>query len=297
MIDESDDCYGRPMLFTDLGKGKLMFQTEAQPAMQYFSHEYGRSWSDRRPLQPASNGEVFNIEGSALVDRDANGKAKRIGVVGYNYPKEREFPKDPAVAMLRWSEDDGKTWINETQPNWSWLEEYEGKSYRHGTGEGSIVRARNGWLVTALRTDMSAKFYRYHNDNLMGIGVSVSKDEGKSWTPLQMLHYAGRMHTHLIVLPRGQIVMTYIMRQDIEGGRLVSYRRGAGAVVSYDNGLTWDMAHGYALADFEFADGTPFALACGHQWSALLDDESLLTVFGHYPSKGACLVKWRPALS
>ena len=293
-IDESDNCYGRPMSFTDLGKGNLMFQTEAKPAVQYFSRDYGRTWSERQTLQTASNGEVFNNEGSALVDRDANGRAQRIAAIGYNYPKGKQFPKDPAVAMLRWSEDNGKTWIHEAQPGWNWVEEYEGKTYRHGTGEGSLVRAKNGWLVAAVRTDMSAKFYSFHNDNLMGIGVSVSKDDGKSWSPMQRLYHAGRMHTHLLVLPGGEIVLTHIQRQDIDGGRLVSYQRGAGAVLSYDNGLTWDLAHRYMLGDFEFSDSTPFALACGHQSSTLIEDGSILTVFGHYTSKGICLVKWRP---
>ena len=294
---ESADCHGRPMMLTDLGGGQLMFQTEAKPSRQFFSSDYGRTWPESRPLQLASNGLKFNVEGSALVDRDAAGLAKRIASIGFSYTRTRRFPKDPAVAMLRWSDDGGRNWINETQPGWGWREEYQGKTIQHGTGEGSIARARNGWLVAALRTDMAAEFYPYHNDNLMGVGVSVSKDDGRTWTPMQRLYEAGRMHTHLIVMPGGEIVLTHIMRQDVKGGRLVSYGRGAGAVVSYDNGLTWDMAHRYLLGDFEFADGTPFALACGHQWSALLDDGYLLTVFGHYSSKGACLIKWKPVLS
>jgi hypothetical protein len=295
-IDESDTSFGRPMSFTNLGQGNLMFQTEAEPVMQYFSRDYGRSWPERQTLPKAANGEVFGNEGSMMVDRDANGRVKRIAALGFNYPKGTQFPRDPAVAMLRWSEDKGKTWINETQPGWHWIEEYEGKSYRHGTGEGSLVRARNGWLVAAVRTDMSAKFYRYNNDNLMGIGISISKDDGTTWSPMKMLYHGGRMHTHLLVLPGGQIVLTHIQRQDIEGGRLVSYQRGAGAVLSYDNGVTWDLAHRYLLGDFEFSDSTPFALACGHQWSTLLEDGSIVTAFGHYISKGICLVKWRPTL-
>lgn len=294
VIDESDTCFGRTNIFTYLGKGDLLFQTTGKSPIQYFSRDYGRTWPERQPLQSASNGEGYYNEGSALVDRDANGVAKRIGVIGYNYPPGKEFPSDPVVCMLRWSEDGGRTWSNKTQPGWGWKEEYEGKSYWHGGDEGSITRAKNGWLVAAIRTDMPAKFYPYHNDNAEGIGVSVSKDEGKTWTQINMLYLAGRMHIHLIVQPGGEIVLTHVMRQDINRGQLASYSRGAGAVVSYDHGLTWDMAHRYLLGDFEFADGTPLALACGHQSSALLDDGSILTTFAHYPSKGACLIKWRP---
>jgi len=165
------------------------------------------------------------------------------------------------------------------------------------TNEGSLVRAANGWLVAALRITRPLQFRNDQGtDNLNGMGVSVSRDDGVHWSPVQTLYRAGRMHSHLIVLPGGEIVLTYIERQDIENGHLVSYRRGAGAVVSYDNGLTWDMAHRFLLGDFEFADETPYALACGHQWSALLDDGHILTVFGHYPSRGACLVKWKVTL-
>ena len=290
---ESKGCHGRPMMLTDLGKGHLMFQTESEPIRQFYSFDYGRTWPEQRPLQLASNGLKFSVEGNAVVDRNFHGVATRIGAIGYNYPKIRSFPKDPAVAMLRWSKDGGQTWVNETQPGWGWQEQYQGRTYRHGTGEGSIIRAKNGWLVAALRTDMPVVFYPYDNDNLMGIGVSVSKNDGETWTPMQRLYESGRMHTHLIVMPDGEIVLTHIMRQDMQRGCLVSYRRGAGAVISYDNGLTWDISHRHLLGDFEFSDGTPFALACGHQSSALLDDGYLLTVFGHYPSKGACLIKWR----
>ena len=87
--------------------------------------------------------------------------------------------------------------------------------------------------------------------------------------------------------------MTYIVRQDIRDGRLASFRRGCEAVVSRDNGLNWDLAHKYVLDSFEFSDGVPYALACGHLYSVLLDDGYIITAYGNYVCKGACLIKWK----
>ena len=104
------------------------------------------------------------------------------------------------------------------------------------------------------------------------------------------------MHTHLISMPNGDLVMTYIVRQDMENGQLASYRRGCEAVISHDHGLTWDLVHRYFLDDFEFGDGTPYALACGHLFSTLLDDGSILTTYGKYSAKAAALIRWKPSL-
>jgi len=58
--------------------------------------------------------------------------------------------------------------------------------------------------------------------------------------------------------------------------------------------LTWDTDHEYMLDRFAFADGTYLTLSCGHLYSTLVDDGSILTCYGHYPSKGGCLIKWEP---
>lgn len=240
----SESIMGRPMMLAYLGNGKLTFvagwQEGDKPVVyRFFSQDYGRTWPERVPHQTALNGDPFHMEGNPLLERNDSGSVKRIAEIGYNYPKGQEFPKGPSLGMLRWSEDGGKTWINETQPGWQWEEEHRGKTYMRGTGEGSLVRAGKGWLVAALRTDMPAGYFEHRNDDsLMGTGVSISKDGGKTWSPIKMIFEPGRHHAHLLRMPNNDLVMTVIVRDDVQNGRLARYRRGCDALVSHDNGLT-----------------------------------------------------------
>jgi hypothetical protein len=302
------DAVGRPVMLTYLGKGDLTFQTDlVEPTMQYFSKDYGKSWTERQPLQLAANkgthldGKTqpgyWGAEGNNLVDRDSKGMATRIAQVGWNYDPGSSHPVAPANAYIRWSTDGGRTWIKENKPStWPYQVEHEGKKYPRGISEGSLVRAANGWIVAALRTDMHPRFMSDGIDNLEGTGVSLSKDDGATWSPVKVLYEAGRMHAHLLLPPNGDLVMTLIVRLDMgEDGLLASYRRGCEAIVSHDNGLTWDLGRKYVLDEFSspgFLGKWSFG-PCGHLCSALLDDGALLTCYTNYREKAACLIRWR----
>jgi hypothetical protein len=142
---------------------------------------------------------------------------------------------------------------------------------------------------------MPYRFVELHNDNLEGIAVSISKGNGLTWSALKSLYQGGRMHANLLRMPDGRLVMTYIVRQDYEGVRRVSYRRGCEALVSSDHGLTWNLEEKYILDEFEYSDGTPLSLACGHLSSTLLNDGHILTAYGNYLAKAAVVIRWRPA--
>ena len=298
-----ENAAGRPVMLTDLGRGSLSFQTDlTNPIRQFFSKDYGRTWTERRVLQPPDLDGSFNGiegffggEGNPLVERSPDGAARRVGVVGFTYKKGTKFPADPAIGMLRWSSDGGRSWSKEITPReWFWKEEYQGKTYTRGISEGSLVRAANGWLVSALRTDMPYRFVHLHNDNLEGIAISISKDGGSAWSPLQTLYRGGRMHANLLRMPDGRLVMSYIVRQDYEGIRRVSYGRGCEALVSRDHGVTWNLDEKYVLDEFEYSDGTPLSLACGHLSSTLLTDGYILTTYGNYLAKAAVVIRWKP---
>jgi hypothetical protein len=294
------DAPGRPMGLADLGGGKLSFYTNKR----FFSSDYGRTWPEQVKIPPAVEGEAISGtgwggEGSPLVERDAAGN---IAIAELGYQNLANYPAGPTINYFRWSRDGGRTWEKAVSPKeWLWEDSWEGKTHVRGVSEGSVVRAKNGWLVAALRTDMPARWIATRNDNYEGCAVSISKDNGQSWSPLQVLHRGGRMHMHFVRMPDGALVMIYVMRQDIapDGVHYASYRRGCGALVSLDHGLTWDLTREYLLHEFDFA--TPkegahegiSALACGHTCSTLLKDGSILTAYGHYTSKGIALIRWR----
>ena len=182
---------------------------------------------------------------------------------------------------------------------WVYEVEHAGKKYLRGVSEGALVRAVNGWLVAAVRTDLPPRYYNMkHSDNFEGTAVSISKDDGKTWSELNWLYDAGRHHANLQRLPMGDLVMTVIVRDDIvngSNGEYASYRRGCEAFVSRDNGLTWNLDRKFVLHTFEHPDpGNAYPTVCGHIGAAVLDDGSVLSAYGHYPKGATVLVKWRP---
>jgi len=295
---------GRPMMLTDLGGGHLTFEiAEGATAStcRFYTADYGRTWG-KVAIKWDRPEEAWNVEGNALVDRDAQGHAVRIAAIGYKSYSSAVWPQ-AFDGYLHWSDDGGRTWVDETKPA-AWVVEMEhrGQKVRRGVSEGSLVRARNGDLVAALRVDMPPRYYldgaqagTDFDDSLEGLGVSLSSDNGGTWSPINLIYEAGRHHPHLHVLPNGDVLMTYIVRVDVRDGRLASYRRGCEALVSRDHGKTWDPARRYVLDEFEYYDGAKwFSGETGHLASTLLPDGRVLTAYGKYFTRGACLIRWQP---
>jgi len=135
--------------------------------------------------------------------------------------------------------------------------------------EGSLVRAANGDLVAAFRTQMVG--VPIHSDHEMGMATLRSGDNGKTWSEPAHHFLYGHHHCGLIKLADGRILLTYVVRIGVLDG--ITYH-GVEAVLSRDHGVTWDWDCRYILFRW------PHPSTHSPQ-SVCLSDGQILTVFMH----------------
>ena len=253
---------------TYIGKGKLMLYAGGS---RWFSLDYGDTWGSPVPVETPSEMRLWGSWDPAFVDIDPkSGKVIRLIETGYTCAGDTESG-GAAQAYLRTSRDEGRTWEKAIKvPEWD------------GVNEVYIARAKNRNLVAACRTVVPERF---HNeiDHYEGLGISISKDDGKSWSKVKKLYDWGRHHVSLLTMKNGDMVMTYAVRKGYPNAPDGYPMFGIEAVVSKDNGETWDLDHRYILATWK---GTVLG---GNSWwsgpfstaSVLLPDGTILTAYGN----------------
>lgn len=295
------DADGRPdsaaVGLTYLGDGKLLAFPENVATAQWRSTDYGVTWTKAAVTDTVAERYVWD---PLLVIQDERDRVTKLLEASY---RPTGAPRgSPAghysQAYLRVSVDEGRTWNTEVEvPQWL------------GVNELSLIVARNGDWVAACRVDEPPSFsLKPYPDLYSGLGVSVSKDQGKTWSERTSLYEFGRHHPSMVLLPDGRLVMTYVVRAGYPETDDGFPQFGIEAVVSDDNGQTWDMDHRYILASWvgniDVASG-PRNGWCSPQSTStvLLPDGSILTAFGtgfrNQPDSkvwlmDVALVTWRP---
>jgi hypothetical protein len=273
--DSNDSAHHVAVGLTYLGGGKVVFSTES--THRYFSDDFGQTWSDPVPKPPITGGKFWNQWDPWLVDKDAKtGKIVRVWETGWNFPGETWRPDGglgTIVAYWRSSVDEGKNWTPAIEvPEW------------FGVSEVALCRAANGHLIAACRTAIPEAYNTSipDVDHYAGLGVSISSDNGQTWSKINSLYAWGRHHPSLVLLPNGEIVMTYVVRKGCPNTADGFPQFGIDAVVSRDHGLTWDMGHRYRLAEWVGNRKGEHAwwASCQATSSVLLPDGTILTAFG-----------------
>ena len=270
---KSDTGLGVGLVY--LGNGKVILRVDKywlgeREFLQWCSEDYGNTWSKGLPFSTLT----VHAWNPPMVDTDPKtGEVTRVWETAYagERIKDVDPPKYWIQAYLRQSTDEGQTWTE-----WVKVPEWEGFT------EVALIRANNGNMVAAGRTNIPEKLAG-ENDNYAGLGVSISSDNGCTWSKMKFLYEWGRHHQSMVLLPDGDIVMTYVARAGYVKTPEGYPQFGVEAVVSHDNGRTWDLDHRYLLAAWSGNRTDPeWSWARGSQQtsSVLLPDGSILTAFG-----------------
>jgi len=277
---------------TDLGGGKLLAYPENVAHGRWLSSDFGKTWKWMSIQDSVKKRYVWD---PLLVVKTSEGHVRKVFEASYRPTGVAWGSADGfySQAYLRSSRDAGQSWSVELKvPQWL------------GVNEVNLIQASNGDLVAACRTDYPKRFAHYKLDHFGGLAVSISKDEGKTWSGLKPLYEWGRHHPSMVRMPNGDIIMTYVVRLGLPATHEGFPQFGVEAVVSHDNGQTWDKEHRYILASWVGNITGPNAWFCSVQSTStvLMPDGMLLTAFGtgFRNLKGAkvckmdvALVRWR----
>ena len=291
-LDQQGNPQGVALGLTNLGGGKLLAYPENLVHGRWLSNDFGETWKSVTVHDSVKERYMWD---PLLVDKDKQGRVKKLLEASYQ-PTGVPFGSAAghfSQGYFRSSTDEGQTWSADVKvPQW------------HGVNEIHLIRAANGHLVAACRMDYPKRFATIALDHFGGLAVSISKDEGVSWSDLQPLYEWGRHHPSLVLMPDGVLVMTYVVRLGYPATYEGIPQFGVEAVVSRDHGQTWDKEHKYVLAAWEGNITGPTAWFCGVQstTTVLLPDGMLLTAFGtgfRNPAKttvckmDVALVRWK----
>ena len=188
------------------------------------------------PVGPTPDGKPWTIWCPALVEHhEAKGTPTRLAETGYVLLGPRRQPRLLARLSPFQLATGGYLGKGFLVPQWK------------GVNEVALLRAANGDWVAACRTDIPARFKGETLDHYEGLGISISKDRGRTWSEVTKLYDWGRHHPSLVLMPNDDIVMTYVVRKGYVDTPDGYPQFGIEAVVSHDHGATWDLDHRYIL--------------------------------------------------
>ncbi len=266
-----DNGIGVTLGLTYLGNGKVRGIYGNKEEVEWTSPDNGKTWTQR--ISPPAEGAIFYFWDTALVlSLETPEKPARLMEAGY---RETGIPWGTeggafSQGYLRESLDGGKTWQETKVPEWL------------GLNEITLIKAGNGDIVAAARTDLPQRFVKTHLDHYAGLAVSRSSDEGKTWTKPDVLFEWGRHHPSMIRLKNNDLLMTYVVRLGYTRDKEGFMRFGVEAIISKDNGKTWDIDHRIVLATWTGDIKGDNAWFSGTQSSSTvqLPDDTIVTAFG-----------------
>ena len=255
---------------TYLGNGHVLFLAGTT---RWRSTDFGATWNPLSEIAKTVDGHHWYSWDPLWADRDstAGDEVTRLIEAGYTVIRPEDGTKHFSQGYIRFSSDQGATWSESTRvPQWK------------GVNEVAMLRIADGALMGAYRTDIPKQKEGEWIDHYSGMGVTFSKDNGKTWTKNEPLYDYGRHHPSTVLLPGGRLVMTYVVRKGYVDTPEGFPQFGIEAIVSDDNGQSWDLDHRYILHAWhgDRTDDNKWWPSSQATSTVLLPGGDLLTAFG-----------------
>lgn len=276
-----------------LGSGNLLALGQSTSDAQWVSSNYGSTWSKTSPSTVPSP-EIYLWDPPAVMSANLNGTRNLICGGWARTGVAWESDAGPySQGHKMFSTDSGATWSNPVSvPQWL------------GVNEVTITKAANGNLIAACRTDPPGRFRKTELDHYCGLAVSISSDNGATWSALNQLYTWGRQHASIVLLPNNDFLMTYVVRLGYTNDEAGFPRYGVEAILSHDNGVTWDLDHRIILAEWSgnLKGDTRWFGGVQSTSTVALPDGTIVTAFGvgfqNAPDTTQCmmdiaLVRWQ----
>tara|TARA_R110001592_G_scaffold315716_1_gene591835 strand:- start:135 stop:1406 length:1272 start_codon:yes stop_codon:yes gene_type:complete len=296
VISAKDDTPvpGLATALTYQGDGRVIFLAGTT---RWVSSDFGVTWNPLSEIAKTVDDHPWYSWDPIWVDR-AQISGDLLGLIetGYTVITPDDGTKHYSQGYIRFSDDQGATWSESTRiPQWK------------GVNEVALIRIADGTLMGAYRTDIPKQKEGEWIDHYEGLGLTFSKDKGKTWIKNEPLYDYGRHHPSTILLPSGRLVMTYVVRKGYTDTAEGFPQFGIEAIVSDDNGQSWDLDHRYILHSWhgDRTDENKWWTSSQATSTVLLPDGDFLTAFGTgYRSKetetpnkpgprDAGLIRWR----
>ncbi len=252
----------------------------------YKSTDNGVNWTpagNNSTHLPGDTIPAYTWDPLLVDDNSGNQKLAQVGYVPNNGKLgETGYYSQP---YIRFSTDEARTWSTPTK-----ITEWK------GVNEVNLIVANNGDWIAACRLDSDMSHHQGHEgnfDNYSGLAISISSDQGKSWSPLSKLFDYGRHHPCMILLDDNQtILMTYAVRVGGCLGASDDFNNspdnypyyGIEAIVSHDNGRNWDIDNRYILSKWKgnksINEPNYYFRSSQSTSTVQLPDGTLLTAYG-----------------
>lgn len=278
--DDRDDVIGREQFLSCTFEGTLFMSSHllwmdtAHPGGEGRYHSYlhrstdgGGTWERTQViLEGAMRGDAPE-HGGTVTDRNVvelPGGALLFGVA----------LDDSDVAYMWRSDDGGKTWDRNRRCHilgyYDNVDGFFSNSFTYRNDAGRLIHFARVGHPSPMTSMNDKRVVPTGDDNCDRTMVTTSCDDGLTWAPLADFGDYGQMYCRVLKLHDGRLLLTYTQRG-------VIYPIGLRAMLSLDDGETWDFEYDQIVIEGYTPWGTPSGGGFGN--TVQLGDGTLVSCY------------------